>query len=397
MFLKKRILVSVAAVWLTALLVVATVVITATATAANGGKVLEDVQFGERGALSRIAIICSGGCKLETDESGEFLLRGVSTAVKIDLSKRSQYVRSFSTKPVANGARINIVASEAVARVENKICQIGSKEAMCIDLHFDPQVAAKSKSTERVAASVADWTAPTPSPKPAKSMRMAAKSEPAPAAEPAPREERPGQSIADLVRQAAAPQGAVSNARARPVSVSAPALRESSTDRYLVFANLAPPERLTAPTGAILAKVTPIEASVDVGKPAVSVNVTGLAEPLAREFNFAKDAAFLVGKTLGPGECAAAEHALQEDAWALDAMVDLGYCHAISGDAGKADGIFSRLLQYTPDNYLALVGRALIAAEMGDTVVARGFFQDALNALPPVEESNRIVDAMAAL
>ena len=54
-------------------------------------------------------------------------------------------------------------------------------------------------------------------------------------------------------------------------------------------------------------------------------------------------------------------------------------------------------LEFTPDNYEALVGRAVIAEQAEERGVARKYYQDALNALPPIEESNRIVEAMAAL
>ena len=82
---------------------------------------------------------------------------------------------------------------------------------------------------------------------------------------------------------------------------------------------------------------------------------------------------------------------------ALDAMIDVGFCKASAGDIEEADRLFTRLLAYTPDNYEALVGRALIAVENGETGDARKYFQDALNALPPIEESDLIVDAMQSL
>ena len=49
------------------------------------------------------------------------------------------------------------------------------------------------------------------------------------------------------------------------------------------------------------------------------------------------------------------------------------------------------------DSYEALVGRALLAAEADDRAAAGKYFQDALNSLPPVAESNRIVAIMAHL
>jgi len=100
---------------------------------------------------------------------------------------------------------------------------------------------------------------------------------------------------------------------------------------------------------------------------------------------------------LTPAYCNNASATLQADAWALGAMVDVGLCAASRGDVVQADATLARLLEYTPDNYEALVGRALIAELAEEKGVARKYYQDALNSLPPIEESNRIVQAMAAL
>jgi Tfp pilus assembly protein PilF len=108
----------------------------------------------------------------------------------------------------------------------------------------------------------------------------------------------------------------------------------------------------------------------------------------------AEAAASLLGKRLDAAGCEAARARLKADGWALEAMVDVGFCDAAAGDLDKADGVFMRLLAYTPDNYEALVGRALIARAQGKKDIARGFFQAALNALPPIAESERIEAAM---
>jgi tetratricopeptide (TPR) repeat protein len=108
-------------------------------------------------------------------------------------------------------------------------------------------------------------------------------------------------------------------------------------------------------------------------------------------------ASTILGKRLGVGECEAARAKLRSDAWALEAMVDVGFCDAIAGKLDEADGVFMRLLAYTPDNYEALVGRGLIASKRGVRADARNFFQQALNALPPMAESDRIEAAMKTL
>ena len=120
-------------------------------------------------------------------------------------------------------------------------------------------------------------------------------------------------------------------------------------------------------------------------------------ELLKPDIDIGETAGTILGRSFGPAECEGAKARLRTDAWALDAMVDVGFCTAVAGDLEAADGLFSRLLAYTPDNYEALVGRALIAAKAGEKSVARKYYQDALNAAPPIEESDRIVDAMAEL
>ena len=76
-------------------------------------------------------------------------------------------------------------------------------------------------------------------------------------------------------------------------------------------------------------------------------------------------------------------------------MSDL--CSAARGDVVEADATLARLLEYTPDNYQALVGRAVIAELADEKNVAKKYYQDALNAPPPIAESTRIVEAMSAL
>ena len=79
-----------------------------------------------------------------------------------------------------------------------------------------------------------------------------------------------------------------------------------------------------------------------------------------RTIDIAAAAQEILGKRFGPAECGGSEARLRSDAWALEAMVNVGFCSAIAGDLEKADGVFIRLLEYTPDNYEALVGRALM-------------------------------------
>jgi tetratricopeptide (TPR) repeat protein len=203
--------------------------------------------------------------------------------------------------------------------------------------------------------------------------------------------------VAPAPQESAALQPSATRAAPRPTPepmtkpASPPSLREAADDRYNAYSHLADPERLAPP---ILAKVQPIEKAVEVGTPSLRTT-----EPFAPpvETSFAARIETLLGKSLTAAYCNNAEATLRTDAWALGAMVDVGLCAAARGDSLEGESILSRLLEYTPDNYEALVGRAVIAEQAGERGAALRYYQDALDAAAPVEESMRIVEAMAAL
>ncbi|MEO1243503.1 MAG: hypothetical protein AAFX54_16465 [Pseudomonadota bacterium] len=326
---------------------------------------LEDVQVGERGNQTRIALICDAPCVVEKLGAREFLLRGVDASMDVDLSTRTKNVAALLASPGEEGALLSVSTLAVIEYANTKNCTIGGRSAACIDLFFD----LSSGATASVAPSAAA-TARAP-----QTLRES----------PALKDSQPSRS-----QVASAPK------------VARPALREGAPERMMVFAGLTPPERLSPPTGAILAKVQPaeqlatvqpIERKVEIKRPSIRQ-----PEPMApRRFDYSKRVSVILGKKLTASYCATADAMLRADAWALRAMVDAGLCAAARGDVEEADAMLARLLEYTPDNYEALVGRALIAIEAQEKSVARKYFQDALNALPPIEESNRIVEAMAAL
>ena len=140
----------------------------------------------------------------------------------------------------------------------------------------------------------------------------------------------------------------------------------------------------------------PADAPARADAPATLLDSQSLV-PLGKGMNLKAEARRILNFSLDNTSCESAFNRLADDAWALDAMVELGFCKAAAGDLSAADTDFKRLLTYTPDNWQALVGRALIAASRDQTDFAIGFFQDALNVLPPIEESNRIVEALGRL
>lgn len=335
----------------------------ATETGAPARNALEDVQIGEAGALLRVALICRRDCAVAARAGGVFYLAGVEADLDVDLAGRSRLARALEFRPVDGGAALTIRADRDVVRASIKPCRIDGGPASCIDLEY----AAKGAGAPPRAASAG--TDPGAE-KSAKAAPIQAAGETAPAV--------PAPAIA------AAPP---------------PPLREAPGERMLTFARFAPPERLAPPAPATL--ISPGAPLRDHGSAAPArrpvIDKERARELLKADVDIADAAAKILGRSFGAGECEGAKARLRRDAWALDAMVDVGFCAAAAGDLEAADGLFSRLLAYTPDNYEALVGRALIAAKAGEKSVARKYFQDALNAAPPIEESDRIVEAMTQL
>lgn len=305
---------------------------------------IRDVRVGERGLQTRIAIFCDKTCLPEAIGAGEFYLAGAGDAFALDLSSASKRISGLRAVTNRDGTNLNVSYSGTLEKTATKPCSVGGKTATCLDLFFVDAGA-------------------------------------------------PSSSVARDVEPSSKQEAVLKDEVVAKVP-AAPVLRESADERLAQFAKLSPPERLAPPEMPILAKVQPIEETVDVGTPTLRQT-----EPLARavEAEYAERVETLLGKKLTPAYCNNASATLQTDAWALGAMVDMGLCAASRGDAVEAESILSRLLEYTPDNYEALVGRALIAEYAGEKGAALRYYQDALDAPPPVEESTRIVEAMAAL
>jgi hypothetical protein len=346
----KRILAPIVFAWMLATAGMAAVAYTAAPEGSPVGEgagariAIGDIQVGERGNQTRIAFLCDGACILEKREADAFYLSGVDASFILDLSRRSKRIQSLRAIPQGEGSMLRIRTDAVIDHTRVKRCMVGGRDAACLDLFF---VAAAQENPRPSAAS---------------------------------KQIKPAQ-------QASASSTAVPQP-AKPV------LREGAPERLKRFAQLAAPERLSPPAGVILAKVQPIEPSVVVRKPAIRKSQP-LVEPVKLDFTARVET--LLEKDLTSAFCNNAAAALQADAWALGAMVDVGLCAAARGDVVQGDVTLSRLLEYTPDNYEALVGRALIAEQAKEKGVALKYYQDALNSLPPIEESNRIVQAMAAL
>lgn len=329
---------------------------------------ITDIRVGERGQQTRIALFCAALCDPQPRGDGAFFLPGAADAFQLDISDAGARVSSLESVAMSGGSALIVGYEGALANSKAGPCVVGGRQAACLDLYFLEQdsadIGVEIGTGIAIDAVLQDASADA-SPPPAVEPRPAESDEPA--------------------------ETTTANSPGRVAAMSKPALREAAGERLTVFANLAAPERLSPP---ILAKVQPIEKSVTVGTPTLRPSES-LAVKVERDF--AGRIENLLGKPLTPAYCNNAEATLQTDAWALGAMVDVGLCAGARGDAIEAESILSRLLEYAPDNYQALVGKAIIAELAGERGAALRFYQDALNVPPPVRESARIVEAMAAI
>ncbi len=308
---------------------------------------LSDVQVGERGKYLRVALICEDDCRIGARANGEYFIPGVKESLNVDLRERSRHASALDFTPADGGTALSIRSKSALVASSIRRCVIDAATASCIDLEFADPAPAVAQSAAKVA--------PQESPKATGGPHILAAITP----------------VGDM----------------RP-----PPLREAPQADQLQFASLDPPERFEPPKRA---DDRPAEAPRPAATPAPLP--ARPSQLLGADFDLRATAETILGRRYSGDDCQSARARLKADAWALDAMVDIGFCDAIEGQLEEADGVFARLLAYTPDNYEALVGRALVSVKRGRPEEAGHYFQDALNALPPIAQSDRIVKAMAQL
>lgn len=329
------------------------------ALAAEPRQSLEDVQIGEQGATLRVALICTTRCDIAPDAGVGFRVDGVAADLDIDLAERSALARRLTIKPSDGGSILKVVSTARLNEARIIDCVSDSGPAPCIEFRFEQAEAPVPAAASPPAGRLRERETPRKEVK-------------APA----------GDDIPFI--------GAV-------ILAPGPALRDAPAPGLLDLPQFAPPERFAPPPNEPADGVDvlgDLSGNVDIGRP--SLIPVDRAEALGQgaAFDFKSEAIAILGKSFEPGVCEGAKARLQADAWALGAMIDFAFCKAGDGKLEEADADFARLLAYTPDNYEALVGRGLIAIAAGDAERGRTLFQDALNALPPIDENDRIVEAM---
>ncbi len=401
---------------------------------------LKDIQVGEKGRLLRIAIICERECDLRQVAGDVFRLDGVTRALDIPLGDRSKLVRALKFEPDVTGSILSIDANGAISRASSNPCVVDDEAAWCIDLEFLDFASVEPVKSPSPSQAIEGETriASAPSLKP-QAVRHSVSSS--------------GLALRDGSTGPSPVRKKLKTTEARPVLrqpkatgpgrriVEAPGLRDATNSDVLAFARFSPlePTKTVEPvlaaaapqtlrTGRQLALREPSVSEI-VSKPAsnqLEIEVPApqaaprlaMVKPIEAEdaisspnlprlqqqpitspppFDFGVAAGVILGEAFDEARCTQARTQLSDDAWALDAMAAVGFCLASEGKLAEADQLFTRLLAYTPDNYHAWVGRALIAVDAGEKSAARRFFQEALNVPPPFIESERIITAIERL
>lgn len=323
-------------------------------------KRLEDVQIGEKDDILRIAVICSSKCGMTPAEDGALLIEDVREELSVDLSGRSRLARWLRIEKTRGGSRLTVEpAAGRILAATIATCRSNSGPAPCVEFRFDqpaPVVATKARPTKKRGDPGKPLTSP---PAPSLAIAVMPRLKPARLAVAAP-----------ALREAAS---------FTPTPILGSAVMPAPASRSF---DLKPfdTERLSPPPLAV--------------QPEPSGKAAAAKVRLSPRADIRSEARRILGKTLDVGLCESAAAKLGADAWDLAAMVDQAFCKAADGKHDDADRDFARLLAYTPDNYSALVGRGLIARARGKEEAALAYFEAALEALPPIEESDRIVETM---
>ena len=386
---------------------------------ANAMNHIEDVQIGERNGQARIALICARPCALEKSAGGAYIMPGVDASLAFDFKDHSQYLASLTAISAPRGSLLRITTAVPFSKADEKACQVAGRSATCIDFYFDQPLEktttakAPHVSQKRAAQNPARKIVKAPSAaKAAPTAHAAVQAVPQAIATLAPRIKPSGTNQQRVAAAAPALRGNGDAAASVPIlgglTISKPALRDIPTTSYAptsansaaakpILAKIAPapsaPAMREDNSGNLVAKIAPAPVTRAQAAPQSSSAFSSASAGKT----IAAHARQILGKELSAIDCAHAQTILQADAWALDAMADVGFCHAIAGELEKADGVFARLLQYMPKNYEAAIGRALIAAQVNEKSIARKYFKDALSSNPPTELSGRINAAMMAM
>lgn len=332
---------------------------------------LQDIQIGEKGRFTRIALICRINCDVVQEQSG-FRLADINQNMNIDLKSHSGNAHNISVEKKGQYSFLRVASSKSIIRSSVKRCELGGKKATCIDLEFLPSPTIQT-------ASIQESTQPT--------IANASKKP----------ERRVEIKTPKSLPSKPAPQNPVS--LTVPEAIGSPqklTLRNQDNlqDEELAKSVTAQLRDVDLKQPATREVITPVSATPSL-RPQGSVLRPAETQLLLGRVDFREQSETILRKTFDSETCTRARAILKDDAWALGAMGTIGFCLGAAGNFEEAETVFRRLNKQEPQNYEALLGRALIAAITGEKSIALKYFNDALETNPPDYVSDRINKTLA--
>ena len=352
-----------------------------TGTGTLSGNRLQDVQIGENGQTTRIALFCRSGCDVRQRSNG-FVILGIDETTTIPLKRISSNADALTFRPMREGALLSIDTDRVVLRSSVKECTADQTRATCIDLEFSRQPYARNSSQSSDDENVVIASAGGSDEASGKADLATEQNQSS--------QNQSGQKLA---------QQASPISLAPPSQIDGPqrlALRNSDALEPLPGATSSQsfslredkPVLVNAPARSIPSANAPRTGGTSILRPVETAAV------LTR-IDFREMSEQILQRRIDAEQCAQAQSTLSQDAWALDAMATLGFCAGGDGEFEKAEGIFKQLSSQDPENADALIGRALIARVTQEPTIAAKYFADALAVSDDELLRTRIIQASA--
>jgi len=327
---------------------------------------LQDIQIGEKGLSTRIALFCHHQCLVERHIDG-FKILHIADSLTIDLKNKSSNISSLRMRTQEDilvnstdkASVLSVESTQLILRSSLSQCQLKGREATCIDLEFSPQTQISREISKIASAN--------------RSRQDVSLSAP-------PADQLEGLNDRDQALRDDHVQG-------RKVSVGT--ILQPGKEETVKAINTAALRDVPS-TPAIPVPVSLPQSLSNVPKSSPSVLRPAQVSLVLNKVDFREQAEKILGQRFDSENCSTAKDELDRDAWALTAMVTVGYCVAAAGDFEEADRVFKDICGLVPTNYEAFIGRAIIASTTGETSIARRFFNHALSLGPPKTVTNQI-------
>lgn len=342
---------------------------------------LQDIQIGEKGAFTRIAVFCRTDCQITTRSDG-FFIADIQDNLSINLKKISNNAQKITMIPTDNGSLLSIKSQNTALRSSVSTCRMQNISAKCIDLEFS---AAPIERLAQPAPAISTTRA-------IKTKRNNAKT----AIKPSSTALTNDVPITKHDLELRNPDSAGTQSKAGPSITVANANSTPQTSKQSeTLGNIRPGTQ----NPALIAVKSPIntpskQKELQLRSPVLRSVET---KKILTRIEFRQEAENIINTRFDLNTCNNAQKELQADAWALDAMADIGFCKGAEGKFAEAETIFKRLLTLDQNNTNANIGRALIARTSGEESIAKRFFQDALATSPENSVKLRLSNILSGL